>query len=295
MANWKDELAVASRERTLKRARGMIGKGIRYKLGKGGMDPTKALKDQSDCSGFAAWAIGIPRQLPPGTGTWLQTTTYWKGGGSAADGLFDAVSEYLAEPGDIVVYPDRGRKQGHMGIVSALDGNRVSGVIHCSSGNDRRFGDAIQDTAPDVFQRVAKTRYMRVDYPALRGLFNLPEPADGTEEAVETPFVDSELDHPVFAGDETMRLVSRGELILEATGNPVVGCRALHDALNLLGKRDPRYQVALGSGKRWHGYYGSKTKKAVKNFQRDNDIATTGELDAVTLLRLDNALTALPG
>ena len=203
MSSWRDELAVASRKRTLSRAQRCIGKGVRYKLGKGGFDPNLEMTSTSDCSGFVAWAIGIPRELPPGSGNWLQTTTYWEGGGSAGSGLFDQISEHFAEPGDIIVYPDRGRKQGHMGIVSAVESGFVTKVIHCSTGNDRKYNDAIQETKPTVFRRIAKTRTMRIDYPALRDLFNLTEPEDGEEESVDIPIVDYELNHPLLASDGT--------------------------------------------------------------------------------------------
>jgi peptidoglycan hydrolase-like protein with peptidoglycan-binding domain len=293
MAHWTDELKEASRERTLKRARQMIGKGIRYKLGKGGFDPAKPIKNECDCSGFVAWAIGIPRQLPPGTGTWLQTDSYWQGGRTAGEGLFDRVDEGRAEAGDVVVYPDRNGKQGHMGVVTAVKDGRVTRVIHCSSGNDRSFADAIRETGPEVFRSNPKTRFVRVDYPALRGLFGLPEPEDGPDESIDIPFLDNELDHPLLAGDETLHLVAQGRLTLESTGAPVIGCKALHDGLNRLGVTEPRYRVDLGTDNRFYGYFGGKTKKAVQSFQSDINLPTTGELDAATLLRLDAALMAL--
>lgn len=124
MSSWRDELAVTSREQTLSRARSTIGKGVRYKLGKGGFNPSCKMASTCDCSGFISWAIGIPRELSPGSGNWLQTTTYWEGGGSAGAGLFDPIPENFAEPGDIIVYPDRGNKQGHMGIVFLRRGIR---------------------------------------------------------------------------------------------------------------------------------------------------------------------------
>jgi hypothetical protein len=169
----------------------------------------------------------------------------------------------------------------------------VTKAIHCSTGNDRKFNDAIQETAPTVFRRIAKTRIMQVDYPALRDLFNLSEPEDSEEESVDIPFADNKLDHPLLAADETLQQVVRGLLILEATGQPVIGCRALHDGLNRLGKNNPRYRVELGSRNRWHGYYGNKTKQAIKNFQSDRNLLATGETDAATLLHLDEALMAL--
>ena len=295
MSSWHDELKMASRERTLSKARRTTGKGVHYILGKGGFDPSRKMTRTCDCSGFVAWAIGIPRELPPGSGNWLQTTTYWEGGGSAGAGLFDQIPENFAEPGDIIVYPDRGNKQGHMGIVSAVENGYVTKVIHCSSGNDRKFNDAIQETVPTVFRRIAKTRIMQVDYPALRDLFNLSEPEDGEEESVDIPVADNKLDHPLLVADETLKQVVRGLLILEATGQPVIGCRALHDGLNRLAKNNPRYRVELGPRNRWHGYYGNKTKQAIKNFQSDRNLPDTGETDAETLFHLDEALMALEG
>jgi hypothetical protein len=171
----------------------------------------------------------------------------------------------------------------------------VTKVIHCSTGNDRKFNDAIQETAPTVFRRIAKTRIMQVDYPALRDLFNLSEPEDSEEESVDIPFADNKLDHPLLAADKTLQQVVRGLLILEATGQPVIGCRALHDGLNRLVKNNPRNRVELGSRNRWHGYYGNKTKQAIKNFQSDRNLLATGETDAATLLHLDEALMALEG
>ncbi len=293
MGNWKETLAKASGKTTLKRALRCIGKGVRYKLGKGGIDPTKPMRDKCDCSGFVAWAIGIPRELPPGSGKWLQTTSYWQGGRPAGDGLFDGIDEARSEPGDIIVYPDRGSRQGHMGIVSAVRDGNVIKVIHCSTGNDRSTGDAIQETAPTVFERNPKTRIMRIDYAALRGLFGIPEPEDSEIEGVDVPFPSARLQHPILADDETLLLVARGVLELEPTGDLVAGCRALQNALNELARDQPALRVGLGSGNRWHGYYGPNTKKAVARFQKIHSIHPSGELDSETLFALDAALLAM--
>jgi hypothetical protein len=44
------------------------------------------------------------------------------------------------------------RPYGHVGIVTEVREGKVTKVIHCSSGNFRRHGDAIKETPPTVFQ-----------------------------------------------------------------------------------------------------------------------------------------------
>jgi hypothetical protein len=288
MSGWKDLLREACAERTLGRARSAIGTGVVYKLGKGGFDPTKPLGGYADCSGFVAWAIGIPRELPPGSGRWLQTTTYWEGGGAAGEGLFDQVAASAGAPGDLIVYPDIGGSQGHIGLISETVGGRPAKVIHCSSGNYKRTGDAIRETTPDVFTVQSKTRIVRVDYRALRALFAIPEVGDAP-----APGPAPQLAHPVLAADETWRRVVAGALVLEPTGGPVAGCAALQDALNALAAANPSYRVDVGPDGRHRGYYGPKTAAAVKSFQSDHGLPAAGELDAATALAIDGAWAAL--
>jgi hypothetical protein len=40
-----------------------------------------------------------------------------------------------------------------VGIVSEVLNGQMKEVIHCSSGNDAKFKDSIQETAPTVFNR----------------------------------------------------------------------------------------------------------------------------------------------
>ena len=248
------------------------------------------LTKECDCSGFVAWTIGIPRELPPGSGKWLQTTTYWQGGSNVGSGLFDHINENLVEPGDLLVYPDNGNKQGHMGIVSRVKDNRVSKVIHCSSGNFKRHGDAILETDPGVFTRNSKTRLMRIDYSALRDLFDIAETDSDTD---DIPYKDAELKHDLFSHDSTLRKVAMGLLVLEPTGERVGGAGAVQDALNLLAKRNSKYSISLGPNKKYRGYYGPKTSKAIKNFQSEVKLPKTGEINSPTLLALDSELLSL--
>src|SRR5689334_8966855 len=110
---WYDLIKTCGITQTMNRAHSALGHGTFYKLGKGGMDPTKPLTLQCDCSGFMAWAIGIPRELPPGSNHWLSTDEYWAGGKPVKAGLFSQISIRETRVGDLLVYPDDGGNQGH--------------------------------------------------------------------------------------------------------------------------------------------------------------------------------------
>lgn len=290
MVTWKESLQQAHRERTLVRAKGAVGLGTRYVLGKGGRTPVDPMEPESDCSGFVAWAIGIPRELPPGSGRWLQTTTYWEGGGNVGSGLFAETDPARSEPGDLYVYPDNGHRQGHMGIISHVQNRQPIRVIHCSKGNDRRHKDAILETDPVVFDRHPRSRIMQVDYITLLILFGIPE---SDPEAVEITANGIALKHPLFADNTTLQLVVDGTLVLAPTGSIVDGCGPLQEGLNRLAKYSQAYYVELGANRRYRGYYGPKTKKAVMNFQRDMGLPITGETDSDTLLEMDAVLMSL--
>ncbi|GAA3978260.1 hypothetical protein [Mucilaginibacter dorajii] len=89
---WKATLVTASTQQTLSRAHSALAKKTVYKLGQGGFDPSKPITKECDCSGFIVWAIGIPRELPPGSGHWLSTDEYWAGGKPVKDGLFKEIA-----------------------------------------------------------------------------------------------------------------------------------------------------------------------------------------------------------
>lgn len=147
----------------LDRARQACAIPTKYVLGKGGMKPTREVpgnsEGQCDCSGFVSWCLGISRQTTNPfyrqlNGGWIETTAV------AADalkpgGVFVKVEQ--PAPGDIIVWGDRrvnGRHtQGHIGVISAVEDGRATRVIHCSSGNFRRTGQAVQETSADVFHR----------------------------------------------------------------------------------------------------------------------------------------------
>lgn len=144
------------------RARSAIGHRTAYRLGKGGMNPSSPVPwDASggcDCSGFIAWVLGISRLSDTPwykkfNGGWIETTAIVRDARTPF-GFFDEVPWEEARPGMIVVYGDDNGHQGHVGMVTRFKrGGGPHRVIHCSSGNYKRTGDAIQETEPTAFTR----------------------------------------------------------------------------------------------------------------------------------------------
>lgn len=147
-------------EYLINRALGMVDQGIRYKLGRGGMKPnlaTPAPEGLCDCTGFIAWCFGISRKtnnpfyLKHMNG-WFETSVIYLDVGHTA-GLFEQLNK--PKPGAIIVFGDRttptGKKEGHIGLITAVQNGAVS-VVHCSSGNDKKKADSIQLTDDAVFK-----------------------------------------------------------------------------------------------------------------------------------------------
>ena len=138
------------------KARSAINKGIRYKLSKGGMKPELPLPTSDnlcDCSGFVCWALGLSRksEIPfyKAKGGWIYTDSMVADVNSPS-GIFEKIN--TPEVGCIVVY-GAGAQIGHVGFVSEVTNGKMTKVIHCSSGNDKKFSDSIQETSPAVFNR----------------------------------------------------------------------------------------------------------------------------------------------
>jgi LysM repeat protein len=138
------------------RAKTAIGKGIRYQLSQGGLDPTKPIptaNQKCDCSGFVCWILGLSRKttIPfyARYGGWIYTDSMVEDIKSTK-GIFERID--TPEVGCIVVY-GAGAKIGHVGLVSEVKQGKMTKVIHCSKGNDTKFHDAIQETSPSVFER----------------------------------------------------------------------------------------------------------------------------------------------
>lgn len=147
-------------DEVLARARSAIGHRCVYALGKGGFNPASPvpwnLQGQCDCSGFAAWCLGVGRHTDnpwyaQQNGGWLETTAIVRDALSPY-GLFQQVQWEQALPSDLVVYGDAGGHQGHVGVVSSAGLVGPAAVIHCSLGNYKVVGDAIQESAPALWK-----------------------------------------------------------------------------------------------------------------------------------------------
>ncbi len=148
----------------LARARSVIGKNIRYQLGKGGMNPNSELPASSnagcDCSGFVCWCLGISRKtdhnLYRNNGGWINTDSIVHDA-ERATGFFFRIPQ--PKIGALIVYPSKKPERGfgHVGIVTELKNGFVARVIHCSSGNYKKSGDAIAETGPDSFKNKPET------------------------------------------------------------------------------------------------------------------------------------------
>jgi hypothetical protein len=108
-----------------------------------------------DCSGFAAWVLGVSRQTDnpwykKQNGGWLETSAMVRDC-ETPYGIFAMVTLTQARVGDLLVYGDRVSKagkpvQGHVGICTQAGPKGPEMVAHCSSGNYRKTGDAIRET-----------------------------------------------------------------------------------------------------------------------------------------------------
>lgn len=148
---------IISSSEIVSRARGAIGLGTRYKLGAGGRLKNTGIGTECDCSGFVAFALGVDRYLATWLphyegGAWLETTTLERDALSPW-GFVQADAWKNGLPGDLVVWGDRGGRQGHVGVVATADASGPRTVVHCSSGNFKATGDAIRETGSALFLR----------------------------------------------------------------------------------------------------------------------------------------------
>lgn len=146
-------------EEVLERAKSVIAKGCKYKLGAGGMRPGDPAPwntaRQCDCSGFAAWCLGHSRVVDDPwyksqNGGWIETSAIVRDC-ETPYGFFAAVDRKYARVGDLLVYGDYkdgsgNLIQGHVGVCSDVGTKGPLMVIHCSSGNFKRTQDAIRET-----------------------------------------------------------------------------------------------------------------------------------------------------
>jgi hypothetical protein len=174
----------------IERARAQVNRGTSYILGGGKSAPLgdnpRDENDGCDCSAFVCWVLGIDKAQPGlawlkrVNGGWYNTDGIWWDAAMERTGFFTKPDRAIV--GDVIVYPSDWmvrkwwadlqsskkllelprRKVGHVGIVSEVEilpstgaaqmlSSRVTKVIHCSAGNDRRTGDAIAETDASVF------------------------------------------------------------------------------------------------------------------------------------------------
>lgn len=147
------------------RARGLLKMGFvdEYGIGCGGTDPDApdpyqrvdekgkdgkiVHKLKLDCSGWAAWVIGLPRNHPFGEHRWIETTNICDDA-QGAQVLFRRVDK--AVPGCLVCWPDRNGHQGHVGLVTEVGPKKLRGIDCGSSSNgvsERDFGFFLKEGA----------------------------------------------------------------------------------------------------------------------------------------------------
>jgi len=163
-------LGPLARDAVVARARKAIGHATVYKLGQGGRDPLAQhpgavltvegfTQYLCDCSGFAAWCVGVDRYLPNVGGDaaeayqWFETSNLAKDVEREDWPNLSKVLWQAALPGDLLVWGDRNGSQGHVGVVASLGQTGPETVVHCSMGNFRREKDAIRETGVELFLR----------------------------------------------------------------------------------------------------------------------------------------------
>jgi hypothetical protein len=164
----------------LDRARSQLGRGTVYRYGGGKIIPEGTdCRDElggCDCSAFACWVFRMRK--------WQADELYWlkelNDGWYSTDGIWmDAMGNdsgsfgpaytgnffrcRLPIVGCAVVYPSaavskkKGPRIGHVGIITKVRSRNDYSIIHCSSSNFKRTGDAIQETSGRLFERVSSS------------------------------------------------------------------------------------------------------------------------------------------
>lgn len=164
-------------DQAIARARSAVGHKCGYQLGAGGMHPEADFPwgradfpdPLSDCTGALAWFFGVPRKTDNPfyvefDGGWVSSEAIFRDCATPF-GFFDGLGWTEAQPGDVLVFGNRTSNgithHGHVGLVATASKSGPLSVVHCSLGNWRKTGDAIQETGPDVWAinmgRVART------------------------------------------------------------------------------------------------------------------------------------------
>jgi hypothetical protein len=163
-------------EQAIARARSQLGARTVYRSGGGKINPVSTdCRDElrsCDCSALLCWIYRINKYqgnefwwLKELNGGWANTDGIWVD----ARGLENSGPEIMTgnfyeitspRPACGVVYPaawvskTHGPRVGHCGIVTKVNDDGSYQVLHCSSGNYKRTGDAIQETSGKLFERI---------------------------------------------------------------------------------------------------------------------------------------------
>ena len=159
--------------RRVARARGTCKRGVRYKLGHGGWNPGRDLPGKpgpvdpadkhsgADCSGSFAFWLELPRSQTIVAGLWGISTVSIARDGLTPGGLFRQIPHPI--PGCGAVYPDRGGKQGHVGLVTETTPHLRG--IDCSSSRSDATGEAITERGFEFFRNAGAIWFVRNDDP----------------------------------------------------------------------------------------------------------------------------------
>jgi hypothetical protein len=147
-----------SPEEIVARARKALGHRTQYKLGRGGVygkSSAEWTSRSSDCSGFVSWVMQVQRFAPWRKGVvWFETTNIWRDA-TGPQRWFEPLDE--PEVGCMVVYPDRGNGQGHIGVVTSVGPTRFD-VVDCSLGSWNKMRDAIKERPGESVFTLGKGR-----------------------------------------------------------------------------------------------------------------------------------------
>ncbi len=160
-----ESIATISRATVVARAMSAVGTSTQYTMTDTrppAIDAERWPEDGAriDCSGFVAWCLRMPRKIrhplyQKVNGGWFETTALYQDGLNQT-GFFSSVPS--AQPGSLLVYPDKDGAQGHIGVVLEANGAGVQGaqrVVHCSLGSFKKTGKAIQETSAAIWQKRA--------------------------------------------------------------------------------------------------------------------------------------------
>ncbi len=163
-------------EQAIARARSQLCLGTVYRMAGGKINPTSTdCRDElrsADCSAFLTWVYRIKKYqgdefwwLNELNGGWYNTDGIWidaRGhdwsGPEIMTGNFYEI--HSPRPACAVVFPASwvskipGPRVGHCGVVTEVYDDGAYKTVHCSSGNYKRTGDAIQETSGALFERI---------------------------------------------------------------------------------------------------------------------------------------------